>query len=104
MWWDDGNLDPTMPARRPPPLMPPSLLPPPPPLHTPPPNSELNPTTMALATLLTNQLREAIPDMVNRVNNNNINQTGNSLGSGSGTIGNAADYSYKTFVGCKSPS
>ncbi|KAD5508273.1 hypothetical protein E3N88_15976 [Mikania micrantha] len=106
-----------MPPRRPPPLLPtpnspphsatPSP-PPPPPLHTPPhqppPNHELDPATIALATLLTSQLREVIPDMMNMINSNNGNSNNNLTGEGSGNTRHQQDYSYKSFVGCNPPA
>ncbi|KAD3640598.1 hypothetical protein E3N88_29821 [Mikania micrantha] len=106
-----------MPPRRPPPaiLPPPQDLaphsstpsptdsptqppPPPPPVH------QLDPTTIALATLLTSQLRDVIPEMMNRSNTNNSNNVANSSGEGSGNTRHHQDYSYKNFVGFKPPS
>ncbi|KAD4179509.1 hypothetical protein E3N88_28100 [Mikania micrantha] len=92
-----------MPPRRQPPLLPltqgsaphsstPTPLdsptqPPPPPPHSPPPDSSnvqiLDPATIALATLLTSQLRDVIPEMMNRINSNNGNNAANSTGEGS---------------------
>ncbi|KAD7476918.1 hypothetical protein E3N88_00054 [Mikania micrantha] len=108
-----------MPPRRQPPLLPltqgsaphsstptppdsPTQAPPPPP--PPPPAYQLDPATIALATLLTSQLREAIPDMMNRINTNNSNNVANSSGEGSGNTRQSQDYAYKNFVGCKPPS
>ncbi|KAD6118893.1 hypothetical protein E3N88_10164 [Mikania micrantha] len=114
-----------MPPRRPPPLLPPPphspphsatpsppTSPPPPPRpppphtppHQPPPNHELDPATIALATLLTSQLREVIPDMMNRINSNNGNSNNNLTGEGIGNTRHQQDYSYKNFVGCKPPA
>ncbi|KAD4584852.1 hypothetical protein E3N88_22453 [Mikania micrantha] len=79
--------------------------PPPPPPHSPPPGSNnvqiLDPATIALATLLTSQLRDVIPEMMNRINSNNA---ANSTGEGSGNTRQSQDYSYKNFVGCKPPT
>ncbi|KAD3640682.1 hypothetical protein E3N88_29905 [Mikania micrantha] len=108
-----------MPPRRQPPLLPltqgsaphsstptppdsPTQAPPPPP--PPPPAYQLDPATVALATLLTSQLREVIPEMMNRINNNNSNNVANSSGEGSGNTRQSQDYAYKNFVGCKPPS
>ncbi|KAD4982120.1 hypothetical protein E3N88_18791 [Mikania micrantha] len=53
----------------------------PPPPHPPPPRvHELDPATIALATLLTSQLRDVIPEMMNRINSNNSNNIANSSG------------------------
>ncbi|KAD4586048.1 hypothetical protein E3N88_23649 [Mikania micrantha] len=86
----------------------PPHLPPPPPPHSPPPGSSnvqiLDPATIALATLLTSQLRDVIPEMVNRINSNNSNNAANSTGEGSGNTRQSQDYSYKNFVGCKPPA
>ncbi|KAD3067076.1 hypothetical protein E3N88_34956 [Mikania micrantha] len=106
-----------MPPRRQPPLLPltqgsaphsstptPADSPPPPPPPPPPPAYQLDPATVALATLLTSQLREVIPEMMNRINNNNSNNVANSSGEGSGNTRQNQDYAYKNFVGCKPPS
>ncbi|KAD7116994.1 hypothetical protein E3N88_04262 [Mikania micrantha] len=106
-----------MPPRRQPPLLPltrgsaphsstptPPNSPPPPPPPPPPPAYQLDPATIALATLFTSQLREVIPDMMNRINTNNSNNIVNSSGEGSGNTRNHQDYSYKNFVGCKPSS
>ncbi|KAD0903823.1 hypothetical protein E3N88_43572 [Mikania micrantha] len=108
-----------MPPRRQPPLLPltPGSAPhsstpsptdsptqPPPPPPPPPPAYQLDPATVALATLLTSQLRDVIPEMMNRINSNNSNNVANSSGEGSGNTRNQPDYSYKNFVGCKPPA
>ncbi|KAD2393208.1 hypothetical protein E3N88_40185 [Mikania micrantha] len=114
-----------MPPRRQPPLFPPpqdlalhsstpspsdtpTQVPPPPPPHVPPPQPppvhELDPATIALATLLTSQLRDVIPDMMNRISSQNGNDTGNSSGEGNGNTRHHQDYSYKNFVRCNPPS
>ncbi|KAD5803342.1 hypothetical protein E3N88_14702 [Mikania micrantha] len=78
--------------------------PPPPPPPPPPPAFQLDPATVALATLLTSQLRDVIPEMMNRINTNNSNNVANSSGEGSGNTRQQQDYGYKNFVGCKPPS
>ncbi|KAD5960466.1 hypothetical protein E3N88_11938 [Mikania micrantha] len=78
--------------------------PPPPPPPPTPPVHQLDPSTIALATLLTSQLRDVIPKMMNRINTNNSNNVANSSGEGSGNTRQHRDYSYKSFVGCKTPS
>ncbi|KAD3640030.1 hypothetical protein E3N88_29253 [Mikania micrantha] len=84
--------------------------PPPPPLNPPPGPSTtqiLDPATIALATLLssqlTNQLKDVIPEMINRIQghgNNSVHTTGEA----SGNTSHTSDCSYKSFVGCKRPS
>ncbi|KAD4981924.1 hypothetical protein E3N88_18595 [Mikania micrantha] len=120
-----------MPPRRQPPLLPlppqdlapqsstpsPNDSPPPPPPPPPPPlmnqasgsgtTPTLDPTTIALVTLLssqmTSQMKEAIPEMFLRLRNEILN-TGNTSGEASGNTGDSSHYSYKSFVGCKPPS
>ncbi|KAD4385652.1 hypothetical protein E3N88_25821 [Mikania micrantha] len=88
----------------------PTQPPPPPPPHVPPPQppplQQVDPATVALATLLTSQLRDVIPEMMNRINHNNNsnNNVANTSGEGSGNTRQHQDYSYKNFVGCKPPS
>ncbi|KAD3640189.1 hypothetical protein E3N88_29412 [Mikania micrantha] len=69
-----------------------------PPPHPPPPVHQLDPATIALATLLSSQLRDVIPEMMNRINSNNSNNNANSSGEGSGNTRHHQDYSYKNFV------
>ncbi|KAD5508032.1 hypothetical protein E3N88_15735 [Mikania micrantha] len=85
--------------------------PPPPPPHSPPPNLNagpvIDPTTIALATLLstqlTSQLKDVISEMIHRIQRHG-NTSGHTTGEASGNTGYTYDCSYKSFVGCKPPS